>query len=88
MTRISAPTGSISSLSVEADNYGFMSRENSSPNPRPFKSEDYDLSTKQPLRIGIGEHDAFTGQIQDVRLYRRALSETEIQALWRMSSQN
>lgn len=47
----------------------------------PFKSEDYDLSTEQPLRIGIGEHDAFTGQIREVRLYRRALSPQEIHAL-------
>lgn len=50
----------------------------------PFKPEDYDLSTKQPLCIGIGEHDAFTGQIQEVRLYRRALTEPEIQTLQKL----
>ena len=47
----------------------------------PFSSEDYDISTSQPLRIGSGEQDYFTGKIRNVRLYRRALSEAEIQAL-------
>jgi hypothetical protein len=47
----------------------------------PFRSEDYDLTTDQPLRIGSGEQDFFTGRICEVRLYRRALSEPEIQAL-------
>lgn len=47
----------------------------------PFTSEDYDLSTNQPLRIGAGEQDFFSGRIRDVRLYRRAISEPEIQAL-------
>jgi hypothetical protein len=47
----------------------------------PFRSEDYDLSTNQLLRIGSGEQDFFTGQIREVRLYRRALTEPEIQTL-------
>ncbi|MFM2094659.1 MAG: hypothetical protein RIS70_1783 [Planctomycetota bacterium] len=46
-----------------------------------FRSDDYDLSTDQPLRIGAGEQDFFSGQVRDVRLYRRALSESEIAAL-------
>ena len=47
----------------------------------PFRSEDYNLSTNQPLRIGFGEQDFFTGKIREVRLYRRALTEPEIQTL-------
>ena len=51
----------------------------------PFRSEDYDLSTNQPLRIGFGEQDFFTGKIREVQLYRRALTEPEIQTLSRSS---
>ncbi|MDB5336989.1 MAG: hypothetical protein JWN70_2608 [Planctomycetaceae bacterium] len=47
----------------------------------PFRNEDYDLSTNQPLRIGSGEQDFFTGRIREVRLYRRAITDTEIGAL-------
>ncbi len=46
-----------------------------------FRSEDYDLTTKQPLKIGFGEYDYFTGRIREVRLYRRALTVGEIAAL-------
>jgi hypothetical protein len=46
-----------------------------------FEADDYDLSTGQPLRIGFGEHDYFTGRIREVRLYRRAISDQEIAAL-------
>ena len=49
----------------------------------PFRSADYDLSTDQPLRIGSGEQDFFTGRIREVRLHRRALTEPEIQSLQR-----
>lgn len=47
----------------------------------PFRSEDYDLSTNHPLRIGFGEQDFFTGRIREVRLHRRALTEQEIHTL-------
>lgn len=50
-------------------------------NSAPFRNEDYDLSTNQPLRIGSGEQDFFTGRIREVRLYRRAITNTEIGAL-------
>ena len=46
-----------------------------------FKSSRYDLTVDQSLKIGFGEQDYFTGRIEDVRLYRRALSEGEITAL-------
>ncbi|GMV99126.1 MAG: hypothetical protein AMXMBFR84_02650 [Candidatus Hydrogenedentota bacterium] len=34
-----------------------------------------------PLRIGFGQHDYFNGRIKDVRIYREALSESDIGAL-------
>jgi hypothetical protein len=43
-----------------------------------FAPADYDLSARTPLRIGFGQHDYFKGQIKDLRLYRRSLSEEEI----------
>lgn len=51
----------------------------------PFRSEDYDLTTDQPLRIGAGEQDFFSGQIRNVRWYRRALSDREIALLAKQS---
>lgn len=47
----------------------------------PFSSEHYDLSTDVPLRLGAGEQDFLSGQLRHVRLYRRALTELEIQQL-------
>lgn len=44
----------------------------------PFQSDDYDLSVVQPLKIGTGEQDFFTGRIRQVRLYRRPLSDAEV----------
>lgn len=47
----------------------------------PFDAKDYDLTVAQPLKIGFGEHDFFTGRIREVRVYRRALSEREVAVL-------
>lgn len=47
----------------------------------PFNAADYDLTVQQPLKIGFGEQDYFTGRIREVRLYRRALADREIAAL-------
>lgn len=47
----------------------------------PFAPADYDLKTRQPLRIGFGQTDYFSGQIADVRLYKGALTEDEIRQL-------
>ncbi len=41
----------------------------------------YDLSTNAPLRIGAGETDYLSGRIREVRLYRGALSLSEIRWL-------
>jgi hypothetical protein len=46
-----------------------------------FDANQYDLAAEQPLRIGFGEQDYFTGQIREVRLYRRALTPAEIESL-------
>jgi hypothetical protein len=47
----------------------------------PFNPGDYDLASSTPLRIGFGQHDYFNGRMKDLRLYRRALSESEIASL-------
>jgi hypothetical protein len=44
-----------------------------------FSAADYDLSGGQPLRIGFGPNDYFKGKLSDVRLYGRALLDSEIQ---------
>jgi hypothetical protein len=46
-----------------------------------FNADDYDLSNDKPLTIGFGAHDYFHGKLKDVRLYRRALTESEIAEL-------
>jgi hypothetical protein len=46
-----------------------------------FTPADYDLTAENPLRIGFGEVDYFSGKIRDVRLYRRALDGEEVAGL-------
>jgi hypothetical protein len=48
---------------------------------RRFDSARLDLTNQAPLRIGAGSGDYFHGSLSDVRLYRRALSESEIHGL-------
>ena len=47
----------------------------------PFNPGQYDLRTKQPLKIGFGQHDYFNGKMRDVRLYNRALTPVEVARL-------
>lgn len=47
----------------------------------PFTQDEYDVSTDRPLRIGFGQTDYFNGKISEVRIYDRALSESQIQNL-------
>jgi hypothetical protein len=47
----------------------------------PFRGDDFDISNDQPLKIGSGEMDYFSGKIKDVRIYTRALDENEIRAV-------
>ncbi len=46
-----------------------------------FDPAAYDLTSGSPLRIGFGEVDYFSGKIQDVKLYGRALSASEVEQL-------
>ena len=46
-----------------------------------FDPAEYDVSTNQPLRIGFGQTEYFAGKMSDVRLYKSALSQAQIQNL-------
>ena len=46
-----------------------------------FNPRDYDLSNRQPLKIGLGQHDYFNGKMRDLRIYKRALDPAEIRDL-------
>lgn len=51
-----------------------------------FAQEDYDLTNRQPLRIGAGAQDYFDGSLADVRLCRGALSDDQIKSLAKLPS--
>jgi len=46
-----------------------------------FDPAEYDLTTDRPLRIGFGETEYFAGKMADVRLYKVALDDKQIQEL-------
>lgn len=46
-----------------------------------FDAPNPDLDNTRPLLIGFGENDYFQGAMRDLRIYRRALSQSEIQTL-------
>ena len=46
-----------------------------------FNSAEYDITNDRPLQIGFGELDYFSGRIQDVGIYTRALTVADIEAL-------
>ena len=48
-----------------------------------FNPKRYDLNPNCPLLIGFGTHDYFKGALRDVRIYRRGLTQGEIQNLAR-----
>jgi hypothetical protein len=48
-----------------------------------FSPADYDLSNDRPLTIGFGSTNYFTGSLCEVRIYKRALTETELAPLGR-----
>lgn len=52
-----------------------------------FEPAEYDVSTDQPLRIGLGQTDYFAGRITDVRVYNRALDVAEIHRLATQTTQ-
>jgi len=47
----------------------------------PLDPAKFDLSNGAPLKIGFGQHDYFKGKMQDLRIYGRALTESEIGVL-------
>ena len=50
-----------------------------------FTAANYDLSTKVSLQIGNGQIGPFSGSLGDVRLYNRALVDTEVAAIFERS---
>jgi len=50
-----------------------------------FDSSAYELSNKQPLKIGFGPHDYFNGSLSDVRFY---LGELTGEVVKNLASQN
>jgi hypothetical protein len=46
-----------------------------------FDPSDYDLTNREPLLVGFGQHDHFNGKMRDLRIYRRALAATELRTL-------
>jgi hypothetical protein len=46
-----------------------------------FDAAKFDLNTEQPLKIGFGAHQYFKGAMDNLRLYRGALTADEIQEL-------
>jgi hypothetical protein len=46
-----------------------------------FDPGDFDLTIDRPLRIGFGQTDFFHGRMRDVRLYKGALTDSEIRRL-------
>ena len=51
-----------------------------------FDPAEYDLTNRESLKIGFGEMDYFSGKIREVRLYRRALNEKEIQEVQKVNT--
>jgi hypothetical protein len=50
-------------------------------NSSAFDPAQYEVSNRQPLAIGFGPNDYFRGRLRDLRIYRRALAQDEIQSL-------
>jgi len=48
----------------------------------PFNAADYNVSTEQPLRIGFGQTDYFSGKISEVRVYNQSLSAGAVRKLF------
>ena len=46
-----------------------------------FDISDFDLSNNQPLRIGFGETDYFSGKIREVQIYNRAINVEEVKSI-------
>ncbi len=48
----------------------------------PFDPDEYDISNEEPLKIGFGELDYFSGKICEVSIYGRRLSDGEVKGAY------
>jgi len=48
-----------------------------------FAAESYDLANNEPLYIGFGAVDHFSGAMDELRMYDRALSDADVTALYK-----
>lgn len=48
-----------------------------------FDNSDYDVSNSESLVIGLGAQNYFSGILDDLRIYRGALSPDQVSALYR-----
>ena len=48
-----------------------------------FDDSDYDLTNTEPLLLGVGAQNHFTGALDDVRIYGGALSDDQVSDLHR-----
>ncbi len=47
-----------------------------------FAPADYNVDNSLPLKIGFGQQDYFNGQLSDVRIYNKALSDGDVKQLF------
>lgn len=47
-----------------------------------FNAGDYDVSNNEPLKIGFGEMNYFSGKIKEVRLYNKVLGNDAVQSVY------
>ena len=50
---------------------------------QPLDPAQYDISNDRPMLIGFGARNYFQGAMDDLRVYRGALSAAEVAGLWR-----
>jgi hypothetical protein len=46
-----------------------------------FNKKSLDLNNDKPLRIGLGQSDYFTGQINELRIYNKAVDDKTVSEL-------
>lgn len=49
----------------------------------PFDNSDYDITTREPLRIGIGAQNHFSGSMADIRIYAGALTDAQVSQIFK-----
>jgi hypothetical protein len=51
----------------------------------PFEPKNFDIANEKPLLIGFGARNYFTGAMDDLRIYRGVLNESQIRTLGAMN---